>query len=430
MNSQQVSDLKLLYNAVYDENLREKADEYNHMVRDEDIVEVATEYFYNYGLNESGVNILIEKVGLENFVEFVCGLSEDLIFLNEARKTSKAKRQEGSLASRQRAKLEAQRAAKERTETERKAPESKGADTEAKSEQPKQKPKKDGISRAVSGALDTFKRGMQNHNTAVEKTGETLRNIAGRLGGVAREVGGGASGAARLAVHIASKGLKEEFEYWVNSLVEEGYDLSDYTWDEMAEIYMTELHKGKHGQSDEEHMDSRSDAAKRISGDSQHSGASWSHRSYKGVGKPAKPGERQEHQGRMTDADRNELAIRKADLKAGKVRKVGGEKGLPESYDHFDYLLEYLVAEGYADTNENALKIMANMSEEWRESIIDEGLFGSGGVSASDARNRLNQLKGPNLKGPQSVKGDTTLPTPNPLMPLASKSKSNTSQTA
>ena len=45
MNSQQVSDLKLLYNAVYDENLREKADEYNHMVRDEDIVEVATEYF-------------------------------------------------------------------------------------------------------------------------------------------------------------------------------------------------------------------------------------------------------------------------------------------------------------------------------------------------------------------------------------------------
>jgi hypothetical protein len=42
-------------------------------------------------------------------------------------------------------------------------------------------------------------------------------------------------------------------------------------------------------------------------------------------------------------------------------------------YDTFDTVLEYLVAEGYADTNESALVIMANMSEEWRESILDEG---------------------------------------------------------
>jgi hypothetical protein len=39
--------------------------------------------------------------------------------------------------------------------------------------------------------------------------------------------------------------------------------------------------------------------------------------------------------------------------------------------DLFDCILEYLVAEGYADTNENALVIMANMSEDWRESIVE-----------------------------------------------------------
>ena len=33
----------------------------------------------------------------------------------------------------------------------------------------------------------------------------------------------------------------EEVEYWVNSLLEEGYDLSDYTWEEMYEGYITEL---------------------------------------------------------------------------------------------------------------------------------------------------------------------------------------------
>ena len=62
---------------------------------------------------------------------------------------------------------------------------------------------------------------------------------------------------------------------------------------------------------------------------------------------------------------------------AQKARKAGAAAGkaaerLGESVDVFDYVLEHLVAEGYADTNENALVIMTNMSEEWREEIIDE----------------------------------------------------------
>ena len=40
-------------------------------------------------------------------------------------------------------------------------------------------------------------------------------------------------------------------------------------------------------------------------------------------------------------------------------------------YDTFDTVLEHLVAEGYADTEEAALVIMANMSEEWRQSIVE-----------------------------------------------------------
>jgi hypothetical protein len=48
----------------------------------------------------------------------------------------------------------------------------------------------------------------------------------------------------------------------------------------------------------------------------------------------------------------------------GKVPKKGGK-------DMFEHILEHLVAEGYADTNEAALKIMGNMSEEWRRSIVE-----------------------------------------------------------
>ena len=42
-----------------------------------------------------------------------------------------------------------------------------------------------------------------------------------------------------------------------------------------------------------------------------------------------------------------------------------------ETVDVFDVVMEYLVAEGYADTNQAALVIMANMSEEWREEILE-----------------------------------------------------------
>jgi hypothetical protein len=53
------------------------------------------------------------------------------------------------------------------------------------------------------------------------------------------------------------------------------------------------------------------------------------------------------------------------------VQDSGGYR--KEETDLFDAILEHLVAEGYADTNESALAIMANMSEEWREEIL-EGL--------------------------------------------------------
>jgi hypothetical protein len=55
-------------------------------------------------------------------------------------------------------------------------------------------------------------------------------------------------------------------------------------------------------------------------------------------------------------------------------------------YDTFDTILEYLVSEGYADTNESALVIMANMSEEWRQSIVEGGFNSSGRYDVGGGR--------------------------------------------
>ena len=255
MNTEQIKDMHLLYNAVYNEELREQFEEYNNTIYDEDIVEVATEYFYSYGLNADGIDILIENVGLESFVEYVYELSEDLI-LTEARKVSKAKKQPGSLRSRQQEKLAAQRAASGKKEEERTQPESRGAESEAKAEQPKsKKPERKSIADRISNAI---KSGVERHNKATAtagrlagETGKTLGKLAKGVGSVAGQVGSG----------------------------------------------------------------------------------------------------------------------------AGTVGKVSKKVLFGEEVDLFDHILEHLVTEGYADTNESALVIMANMSEEWRGSIV-EGIAG------------------------------------------------------
>jgi len=83
--------------------------------------------------------------------------------------------------------------------------------------------------------------------------------------------------------------------------------------------------------------------------------------------------------------------------------------------DAFDVILEYLVAEGYADTNENALVIMANMSEEWRQTILEaEVLAMKGGVAGSVKVRPSLSIPGTNIGvGPNKpVPGTFTTTTP------------------
>jgi F0F1-type ATP synthase epsilon subunit len=55
-----------------------------------------------------------------------------------------------------------------------------------------------------------------------------------------------------------------------------------------------------------------------------------------------------------------------------KMAQMGSLRSISSSFDPFDVVQGYLIDEGYAETEEAAAVIMANMSEEWRESILDE----------------------------------------------------------
>ena len=49
----------------------------------------------------------------------------------------------------------------------------------------------------------------------------------------------------------------------------------------------------------------------------------------------------------------------------------GDRQGIIDSYDYYDIILSHLLDEGYAETPEAAEAIMVNMSEDWRESIVE-----------------------------------------------------------
>jgi hypothetical protein len=138
---------------------------------------------------------------------------------------------------------------------------------------------------------------------------------------------------------------KEEFEIIVNALIEEGYDLSSYTWDEMYEVCLDEAVKGA----------SRHDTEMRKAASTERKS---------GIKNRLSPAAGKDN------ADKMQRDVNYFDRLTKKNRNVVGLV-TKEEVDIFDAILEYLVAEGYADTNESALVIMANMSEEWRQSIVE-----------------------------------------------------------
>ena len=198
-------------------------DVYSNLNYNQDIVEVATEYFYTYGLNEDGIDILIEKVGLDNFVEFVYDLSEDLTILTEARS---AKRRTGSesyadvkakIDAKEAAKKEAKAAALKRKESERVEP---GADTESKKEQPKsKKPIRDAIAGQILAGMERHRQATQTAGRLAGETGRTL----GRIASLAGEAG------RRGVEHVKTHGMKslansfDPFDTILEYLVAEGY---------------------------------------------------------------------------------------------------------------------------------------------------------------------------------------------------------------
>jgi hypothetical protein len=70
-------------------------------------------------------------------------------------------------------------------------------------------------------------------------------------------------------------------------------------------------------------------------------------------------------------ANRGQGAVLNAKQKEKQRRKGLAKSAMGEAVDLYNIILSHLIDEGYADTQEAANAIMANMSEDWRESIVE-----------------------------------------------------------
>ena len=96
---------------------------------------------------------------------------------------------------------------------------------------------------------------------------------------------------------------------------------------------------------------------------------------FNGVG--PKPVDPNSPLGRENRANANQRRLGQEAMRRAGVGQTERPTGaLNNSADLFDIVKGHLMSEGFADTEEAALAIMANMSEEWRQSIVESSCGG------------------------------------------------------
>jgi hypothetical protein len=254
---------------------------------------------------------------------------------------------------------------------------------------------------AASAAHDKYlKAGYSKHGAD--------RPVSGGQGG-----SGGIGGGHRARRRAAALN-REEFEFIVNALIEEGYDLSSYTWDEMYEICVNEIEqldeayvdytKGKlsTGRSPKQTADLRyaqlQARAAKEEGENQDTTSPARSRarksgpvrremdSHTGIGgvinRALSPGlgNRAGASPRVAYGEPNTPRHQRARFNRGQSSTYN------EEVDLYDIILSHLLDEGYAETPEAAEVLMVNMSEEWREDILDEAITAIASPAPGDRR--------------------------------------------
>ena len=206
MNAQELRNLQEAYFNVYE----------NEQSNEE--VEIASHYFCEMGLNEIGVEILIEELGVEEFAEFVYDISEEY-YLTEARAggviikpvtTKGTPFKSGKPTGKSLERLRKEKEKRKEAEASERPSGMKAAlqRQDAMVSASKQQPKKKGLLDRVAGAV---LKGIERHKAATSGMGAATKVTAGKVGNAARAF---------------AKGFTEETDLYniiLSHLIDEGY---------------------------------------------------------------------------------------------------------------------------------------------------------------------------------------------------------------
>ena len=173
-----------------------------------------------------------------------------------------------------------------------------------------------GTSSSSSSDSGSSSSGGGGSSSSSSSSGSTRKAVGGALKKVGSLVKKGLKKAVGKTARVVSSGsdklakrLGEDYDQ-----IADMYESGIFSIQEIENV--VELYKGKHGQTEKQYQDGRSDGGKMVSGDSKHSGAAYSSRAVKNTGpNPAGGSKKPQGQGRMTSGARAELAYRKANLK-------------------------------------------------------------------------------------------------------------------
>lgn len=290
-------------------------------------VEIATEYFYSEGINEFGIDLLIDELGIDAFAEFVYDIAEQYE-LTEARRSgriepvTKTGKPIGSLKG--------------------------GAKSAAIRAKQKEKAARDVTSDRPSGMTAALKSQSQKAvKTAAAKQKPTRSETPKQAKqGIASKIGS--------ALKFAADRAKKDTEM-------------------LKKSYQTARSVGKgHEQKVAKAAGTVAGAAVGAAKAAHRAGQEFAKSE---TGKKLKAGLEKTAKATVSAAGAGAGSIAAGKTPAQAAGRAAGtfvRKMRAEGYDDFDIVLGYLIAEDFAETDQAALAIMANMSEEWKQSILDE----------------------------------------------------------
>ena len=193
-----------------------------------------------------------------------------------------------------------------------------------------------------------------------------------------------------------------DIEEWVEDLIAEGYDLDDYTDDELYEAYLNSVEEEYRTPKPIRLMkkmgDLRGDSALFKAQSSDPNRTPEMRSALKNVSKKLeKRGDTIQTVWSQHDPEK---AKARARMNRNTISVTPIRPQLPETYevDLYDVISDYLVENNYCNTYEDADVIMANMSEEWREEIINEADIMSVHRNPSKTgRGGMVYMKNPNI---------------------------------